>query len=148
MNIIERLRYYGEIIPSSEEMMREASDEIEQMRAELAASQAREKILREAVVESKRVQDFAKLVFSGAQDRMLARMEKDLTKALDSALDLQSDDTALRQAIRAAKEEMRDRCAKACENLVTPTRLGGNPGRAWITGTFDCAEAIRALEVE
>lgn len=57
------------------------------------------------------------------------------------------DPTALREMLVRAQEEMRERCAKECENLATPSRLGSDPGRAWITGTFDCASAIRALLV-
>lgn len=38
----------------------------------------------------------------------------------------------------------REACAKVCDELVSPSRSHSDPGRAWITGTLDCAAAIRA----
>lgn len=116
--------------------------EVRRLRAELAAAQAREVALRVA------------LAWIGGRVNCLIGqpgMPPEASRVVPhvrAALDQPTDDTALRQAIRLAKEEMRERAAKVCEDLVTPTRLGGDPGRAWITGTFDCAEAIRALDVE
>lgn len=54
---------------------------------------------------------------------------------ISDALAYRSDDTALRQAIRAAKEEMRERCARVCERSVY-----------YIVQSS--AASIRALEVE
>ena len=34
-------------------------------------------------------------------------------------------------------------CAKVCDSLASPSRLS-DPSRSWITGTLDCAAAIRA----
>jgi chromosome segregation ATPase len=127
MNIIERLRYYGEIIPSSEEMMREASDEIERLRAELAAAQAREKAKTEVLEK----------LLSWIDDWCDTSPETgfdEIERLTDSVLDMPTDDTALRQAIKAAKEEMRERCAVLCESYQ------------WNAET--CAAAIRMLEVE
>ena len=44
-------------------------------------------------------------------------------------------------ALVAAAE--REQCAKVCEYLASPSRLS-DPSRSWITGTLDCAAAIRA----
>lgn len=48
------------------------------------------------------------------------------------------------QAIQAAVLAEREACIRACENLMSPSRLPKDPGRAWITGTLDCAAAIKA----
>ena len=37
----------------------------------------------------------------------------------------------------------REACAKVCDSLASPSRLS-DPSRSWITGTLDCAAAIRA----
>lgn len=52
-------------------------------------------------------------------------------------------DAVMRFAVLVAAAE-RDACAKACDELVSPSRSHSDPGRAWITGTLDCAAAIRA----
>lgn len=41
----------------------------------------------------------------------------------------------------------REACAKVCEALCSPSRLS-DPGRSWITGTTDCAAAIRARSTQ
>lgn len=39
----------------------------------------------------------------------------------------------------------REECAKICETLTKPTApVPGHPLDAWLLGTLDCAEAIRA----
>ena len=53
---------------------------------------------------------------------------------------LDADDLARFAALVAAAE--REACAKVCEALFSPSRLS-DPGRSWITGTIDCAAAIR-----
>lgn len=124
------------------ESVLELAGEARRLQWELEASQAREKVLRD---------ELRVIAARPANDPNRANWDAialEHIEIAEHALTISTDDTALRQAIRAAKEEMRERCAKVCEDLVTPTRLGGNPGRAWITGTFDCAEAIRSLEVE
>lgn len=60
--------------------------------------------------------------------------EQAWVNAAREALALPTDDTALRQALKAAKEEMRERCAVLCESYQ------------WNAGT--CAAGIRALEVK
>ena len=47
------------------------------------------------------------------------------------------------EAWQAACTAEREACAKMCEFIYTPSRLS-DPGRSWITGTLDCAAAIRA----
>ena len=47
------------------------------------------------------------------------------------------------EAWQAACAAEREACAKMCEYIYTPSRLS-DPGRSWITGTLDCAAAIRA----
>ena len=41
----------------------------------------------------------------------------------------------------------REACAKVCDSLASPSRLS-DPSRSWITGTLDCAAAIRARSKE
>ena len=41
----------------------------------------------------------------------------------------------------------REACAQVCESLASPSRLS-DPSRSWITGTLDCATAIRARSQE
>lgn len=48
-------------------------------------------------------------------------------------------------ALVAAAE--REACAKVCEALFSPSRLSDR-GRSWITGTMDCAAAIRARSTQ
>ena len=50
---------------------------------------------------------------------------------------------AIERVINEAVMLERDACARACETLCAPSSLS-DPGRSWITGTMDCAEAIRA----
>ena len=38
----------------------------------------------------------------------------------------------------------REACAKVCDELVRPSRSRRDPVKAWMTGTLDCAAAIRA----
>lgn len=95
--------------------------EVRRLRAELAASQAREKVKTEALdmlTRNGRVPPTAK-AFSKAK----------------YAASIPTDDTALRKAIRAAKEEIRERCAEVCERSVY-----------YIVQSS--ATSIRALEVE
>ena len=57
---------------------------------------------------------------------------------------------AERRVVRLIAEAVRrerEACAKVCEALVSPSRLS-DPGRSWITGTTDCAAAIRARGAE
>ena len=49
-------------------------------------------------------------------------------------------------AVAAAAVE-REACAKVCDSLASPSRLS-DPSRSWITGTLDCASAIRARSKE
>ena len=48
-------------------------------------------------------------------------------------------------ALVAAAE--REACAKLCEELASPSQLD-DPWRSWITGTLDCAAAIRQRSQE
>lgn len=64
---------------------------------QLAAAQAREQMLRETLQYSLRVQDFARAVQTGAQDRELAHMETILREMTIKAFSLSSDDIALRE---------------------------------------------------
>lgn len=96
--------------------------EIERLRADLSASQAREKVLRSAL----------DLLTSNGR---IPPTAKAFSKASHAA-SIPADDTALRAALAQAQEEMRERCAKKCEDDMY-YEIGGA-----------CAEAIRALEAK
>lgn len=49
-------------------------------------------------------------------------------------------------ALVAAAE--REACAKVCDELSSPSRSHSDPARSWITGTLDCATAIRQRSQE
>ena len=49
----------------------------------------------------------------------------------------------LEHVVAQAAAAEREACAKVCEAIFSPSRLS-DPGRSWITGTMDCAAAIRA----
>lgn len=53
------------------------------------------------------------------------------------------DGRTVQQVQAEARADEREACAKVCDELVSPSRLS-DPGRSWITGTNDCAAAIRA----
>jgi hypothetical protein len=91
--------------------------EVRRLRTELAAAQAREKLLREALMHCSTDEG----------------PEQAWVNAAREALALPIDDTALRQAIRSEKDEMRERCANACITSCD---------------TVQALQAIRALEVE
>lgn len=127
--------------------------EIERLRAELAASQAREKVLRER-------ETVAFLQTNGT-----ARVLVDVSRALDAAdialgwaetplvaaLSLPADDTALRQVIANAQEEMRERCASLCETAEIPIDIAvwcGTKKELSAATANGLASAIRALEVK
>jgi len=101
--------------------------EVRRLRAELAASQAREVALRKALEECL---SWVDAWCDTSPETCFEVVEQEA----NNALLLPSDDTALRQAIRAAKEEIRERCAVLCESYQ------------WNAET--CAAGIRALEVE
>lgn len=97
--------------------------EVRRLRAELEASQARENVLRDAhgavVLRANELDVLPIAMISRAALRQ----------------SISTEDTALRQAIKVAKEEMRERCARVCERSVY-----------YIVQSF--AAGIRALEVE
>ena len=104
--------------------------EVRRLRAELKASQAREGALRKALEEC--------LSWVDAWcDTSPETGFDEIERLTDSVLDMPTDDTALRQAIKVAKEEMRERAAK---------RFDGMPGYEAFGPTI--ADDIRALEVE
>lgn len=53
------------------------------------------------------------------------------------------DGRTVQQVQAEARADEREACAKVCDELVSPSRIS-DPGRSWITGTNDCAAAIRA----
>lgn len=53
------------------------------------------------------------------------------------------DGRTVQQVQAEARADEREACAKVCDELVNPSRIS-DPGRSWITGTNDCAAAIRA----
>ena len=62
----------------------------------------------------------------------------------DAAMELQHEIDAVMRFGELVATAERDACAKVCDELAIPSRSHSNPGRAWITGTLDCAAAIRA----
>lgn len=104
--------------------------EVRRLRAELAASQAREKVLREALMHCSTDEG----------------PEQAWVNAAREALALPADDTALCQAIRAAKEEMRERAAIAGARIMEEMGIRAG-GKIFADGQV-IADAIRALEVE
>ena len=65
---------------------------------------------------------------------------------VDDARDLV--DEIMWREINAHVAAEREACAKVCDELVSPSRSHSDPGKAWITGTLDCAAAIRARGAE
>lgn len=91
----------------------------EKCHAELAAAQAREKVLRDALDEI------------GALN-LAAKLSPVITTIVREALAQPANDTALKSALKAERE----RCAKACEKIMD--REGNT--------AFECVNAVRALE--
>lgn len=52
-------------------------------------------------------------------------------------------DATHQDEVQRAVEAEREACARVCEDLTVPTRID-DPLSSWITGTLDCANAIRA----
>ena len=97
IDIVEQLR-----IAIAVPICKPAADEIEFLRQQLAASQAREVLLREAL-EDARTADDLNYCASGAY----------FTDVIDKALALPQDTTTLEAMIAKAGEVMRERCAGA-----------------------------------
>lgn len=53
------------------------------------------------------------------------------------------DGRTVQQVQAEARAAEREECAQICDELVSPSRLS-DPARSWMTGTTDCAAAIRA----
>lgn len=104
--------------------------EVRRLRAELAAAQAREKVLRKALEECL---SWVDAWCDTSPETCFEVVEQEA----NNALLLPSDDTAMRQAIRSAKEEMRERAAKLFDNGPYVGVLARN-----------IAAAIQSLEVE
>lgn len=127
-------------------------DEIERLRAELAASQARERVLHNATVGAAAVfADYAQLHLNKSPpDYEKAGLNRAYYDVLAEALSRASDDTALREMLVQAQEEMRERCAVACnqnlrsEDSSDTTCADGN----FNIGVEECIDSIRALEVK
>lgn len=98
-----------------------AEDERDWLRQQLAASQARELQLREALVNTVKL-------FKGDHS---APLSSEVIKQQDNALALPSDTTAIETMIQKAGEVMRERCASFAETSFAYR--------------FDNANAIRAL---
>lgn len=62
----------------------------------------------------------------------------------DEAMELQHEINVVMRFAELVSAAEREECAKVCDELTNPSRSHGDPGRAWITGTLDCAAAIRA----
>ena len=91
-----------------------AADLIEQLQEQLAASQAREAKLREAL---KMARSEAVGWYDEARNFNEHRHKHpDWLLSIDAALSQPTDDTALRELIQKAGEVMRERCAKHLEN--------------------------------
>lgn len=85
----------------------QAALDAEQIRfKQLAESQATNAKLREALSYSKKVQEFAKLVMTGAQDRELSLMEKVLWEQTINALALPNDSPALDAVVAERTKEL------------------------------------------
>lgn len=136
----------------------DTDQQAKRLRAELAATQAREKVLRDALVE---IGDSA----CGEACHQYVALR---------ALALPADDTALREMLARAQEEMRERCAATCERIAVKhvdAEMEGLADGSWddsdhyrssgdwrataenhakATGwmMLQCAAAIRKLEVK
>jgi hypothetical protein len=154
-DLIEKLRSYN---PTSgySRVMREAADKIETLRAEvrkledyvcndvrdlqinLAASQAREKVLRDALetmveaIDRPPDSNCSCHIAPPCSDCIDYAHLREAFEFADEALAQPVDDTALRAVL--AKE--RERCLKACEQI----HIRGFRQTAW-----ECCDAIRAL---
>ena len=98
-----------------------ANKRIAELEQQLAASQAREKVLRDAI------EFFIDTAICQA----------DINVATE-ALAQPTDDTALKAALAAERE----RCAKVCEDNLSGLLIADNRYNQWVNS---CAEAIRAL---
>lgn len=99
--------------------------------AELAASQAREKLLREALIHCS--------TDEGPEQEWLTHARE--------VLSIPAADTALREMLARAQEEMRERCVGALRELADRWRAASFHGDADILEN-NGVEAIRALEVK
>lgn len=112
--------------------------DIDRLRAELAASQAREKVLRTGLRSAFDHIEMASLEASHCND----------AARISDALAYRSDDIALRQALKAAKEEMRERAAKVCDKGVGSHDQTDVWNQGYDSASRAHAAAIRSLEVE
>lgn len=118
--------------------------EIERLRADLSASQAREKV---------RVEALRVIAARPSHEPNRSNWEAIVWESIEfaeEALALPADDTALREMLVQAQEEMRERCAVACnqnlrsEDSSDTTCADGN----FNIGVEECIDSIRALEVK
>lgn len=118
---IDRLKdLLAEAYADADDVLRPRVADIEQ---QLAESQAREKVLLDA------------LGYIAEWNRAFRQTPKEIA---DNALAQPSDDTALKAALAAERE----RCALVCDGLHDQWKWGNNEPES---GPNDCAKAIRAL---
>lgn len=124
------------------EVVRDLINEARSLKAELAASQAREKVLRDGlqIIAAHPANEPNRTNWDAIAWEQIGFAEHALTAP--------TDDTALRQAIRAAKEEMRERCAKVCDKGVGSHDQTDVWNQGYDSASRAHAAAIRSLEVE
>jgi len=154
---------YAELKNAEKRAARNYKDAIE-CTTLLAASKAREKVLRETLSDETDVwEDLQAGAVEDGEEWMLYFSGQRLS-ALSKTLAQPTDDTALKAAINIAIAEFlestgqyvtndasrnaalaaeRERCAKVCDDLRR-ANYSGETGD-WIDGTEDCAKAIRAI---
>lgn len=134
------------------EVVRDLINEVRSLKAELAASQAREKVLREAhgavVKPNSNFERASAIANQWPEWKRSYELTKDSVRGSRRHPSIPTDDTALRQAIRAAKEEMRERCAKVCDKGVGSHDQTDVWDQGYDSASRAHAAGIRTLEVE
>jgi len=107
-------------------------EEYEALRAQVAASQAREKVLREALVMW---DELIKHQYTGTREAMSDMQYA--SNATVKALAIPTNTTALDERLKAERE----RCAKVCDCLAT-----GEGDEEYAAGVGLCVETIRGMK--
>lgn len=120
--------------------LRDTSQELQELRNQLAASQAREQQLREALTCCVcAMQDYQ----AGIGITELFDKGERLGRLV--LLSEKQDTTALEAMIQKAGDVMRERAAKGAEKEAVQIVVDGREERAYNNAVADCANAIRAL---
>jgi DNA-binding protein H-NS len=147
-DLVERLRTEAQEICSdtyprwknADETMNEAADKIEQLREQydLVTTELRNKVTESHAREAK---------LQGAMNDYFNQYPHMMKGYILDALAMPTDDSALKEAIKQAKREEREACAKVCEaqrNVCVarhPARVEFDPDSVM---ALKCAAAIRA----